>query len=240
MLWVYGGGFVTGERQMPAPAGLGYASVGSFFAHRGFIVIIPDYRLAPATIFPGAAEDVRDSVLWAIRNPEHLITPSTPSPDTDGIFLMGHSAGAVHAFSALVISETNETTVLLPNIAGIILHAGVHHFEDLEPDNIFYGIAAQHYGGAQNLKSSSSLGLLRGASDATIAALPRALLVVAEREPEWLLKMCNDFEEALEALTGKKPASLVAQGHNHLSPNWAVGTGQGEEWAEDVITWMRS
>ncbi|KAG6834885.1 hypothetical protein H0H93_006655, partial [Arthromyces matolae] len=107
LVWVYGGGFVTGSRRMDPPADLGYASVGSYFAHRGFIVIIPDYRLAPNTIFPGAAEDVRDSILWAIKHPENLSTPSTPNPDTQNIFLMGHSAGAVHAFASLLLPETS-------------------------------------------------------------------------------------------------------------------------------------
>ncbi|KAG6856968.1 hypothetical protein H0H87_011638 [Tephrocybe sp. NHM501043] len=238
LVWVYGGGFVTGERQMPPPADLGYACVGSFFAHRGFIVVIPDYRLAPETIFPGAAEDVRDAIQWTIKNSEQLTTATTPSPDTSAIFLMGHSAGAVHSFAALTIPETPSSATLLSSIAGMILHAGVHNFEDAE-SNDFYGIAVQHYGGKEGLIASSSIGLLRSASDDTIAALPRTLLVTAEWEPEWLLKMCDDFGEALEARTGNKYASIVAKGHNHLSPNWAVGTGQGEEWAEEVVAWIR-
>ncbi|KAG6860477.1 hypothetical protein C0995_010683 [Termitomyces sp. Mi166 len=238
LVWIYGGGFVTGDRQMAAPANLGYANLGSFFAHRGFIVIIPDYRLAPSTIFPGAAEDVRDAILWVIKNPHHLTTPTTPRPDTEGIFLMGHSAGAIHAFASLLL-PTPESAVLLPSIVGLILHAGVHDWKDLDRSNPFYEIVVQHYGGAEHLNQRSSLGLLRSASAATIAALPRTLLVVAEKEPEWILKDNEAFAKVLETKTGQKPASFVALGHNHVSPNWAVSSGQGESWAEDVIAWMR-
>ncbi|KAG6856969.1 hypothetical protein H0H87_011639 [Tephrocybe sp. NHM501043] len=239
LVWIYGGGFVTGERQMPAPADLVYASVGSFFAHNGFIVIIPDYRLSPTTVFPGAAEDVRDATLWAIKNPQYLTSPTTPNPDTNSIFLMGHSAGAVHAFASLILPKSPESAVLLPSIAGLILHAGAHHLEDFDRKDPWYAIAAQHYSGEEGLIANSSIGLLRSASDDTIADLPRTLLVAAEWEPEWLLKSCDDFGEALEARTGKKVVRIVAKGHNHLSPNWAAGTGQGEEWAKEVIAWMR-
>ncbi|KAG6841590.1 hypothetical protein C0991_009346 [Blastosporella zonata] len=240
LVWSYGGGFVTGDRQMPPPADLAYACVGSFFAHRGFIVIIPDYRLAPATIFPGAAEDVRDAILWAIKNQEHLTTPTTPSPNTAAIFLMGHSAGAIHVISALTIPETPESSVLLPSIAGVILHAGVYDYKGFDPNHSWYNIATQYYGGVEGLKSKAPLGLLQSASDATVAALPRVLLVLGELEPEWISKSSDRFGKAIEAYTGKKPTSQVAKGHNHVSANLALATGEGEEWAEEVITWIRA
>ncbi|KAF5375831.1 hypothetical protein D9615_008233 [Tricholomella constricta] len=237
LVWIYGGGFATGERQMKAPADLGYACVGAYFARRGFIVIIPDYRLSPETVFPGGAEDVRDSVLWAIKNPEHLTTSTTPNPDTKGIFLMGHSAGAVHAFTVLVLPETPESAIVRPSIAGAILCAGVQHYDGLGPDNLMLTCAVHYY--AEGVEKNAPRELLRRASDATVAALPRTVLVVAEREPEWLLKVNDDFAEELEARTGVKPAKVVAKGHNHLSTNWALGTGQGETWAEDVIAWIK-
>ncbi|KAG6863424.1 hypothetical protein C0993_011493 [Termitomyces sp. T159_Od127] len=242
LVWVYGGGFVTGERQLPAPLDLVYATVGSFFARRGFIVIIPDYRLAPSTIFPGAAEDVRDAILWAIQKPHYLTTSTTPGPDTKGIFLMGHSAGAVHAFASILIPpilEAPEVTLPLSNIAGIILHAGVHQWEGFDPSFFFFEVVAQHYGGVEHMNKRSSLGLLRDASAATLAMLPRILIVVAEKEPDWILKINEDFKRELEAITGKKPTSLVALGHNHISPNLALSSGQGERWGEDVIAWIR-
>ncbi|KAF8063383.1 Alpha/Beta hydrolase protein [Lyophyllum atratum] len=240
LVWVYGGGFVTGERQLSPPADLLYACVGAYFARRGFVVVIPDYRLVPDALFPGAAEDVRDAVLWVIKNPENLTTPTTPNPDTKAIFLMGHSAGAVHSFTALVLPETAETTALRPSIAGAILCAGAHHFEGLDADDGMHGIVNQLWGGPDGVKEKATMGLLRDASDATVAALPRVVLVVAEREPEWLLTAGDDFGEALRARTGKAPVKIVAQGHNHISGHAALGTGQGETWAEEVIAWIEA
>ncbi|KAG5641542.1 hypothetical protein DXG03_004801 [Asterophora parasitica] len=238
LVWLYGGGFVSGERQLPAPADLAYACVGAYFARRGFIVIIPDYRLAPDTVFPGAAEDVRDAILWAIKNPEQLTTPTTPNPDTKGIFLSGHSAGAVHAFTALVIPETPETSIR-SNIAGAILAAGVPHYDYFQPDDLTPW-ATQHYVDEDGLKDHAPRALLRNASDATVATLPRIVLVLAEWEPEWLLKINDEFVGELESRTGKRPAKIVGRRHNHLSTNLALGTGRGEEWAEDVIAWIKA
>lgn len=240
LVWIYGGGFTTGDRQFPPPADLIYACVGAYYARRGFVVVIPDYRLLHDAVFPGAAEDVRDAVLWTIRNPAHLTTPNTPNPDTKGIHLMGHSAGAVNAFSALVLPETAESAILRASIASVILCAGAHHCDSLAPSDPLQDVISQLWGGAEGIKEKAPMGLLRNASDTTVAGLPRTALVIAERDPDWLLAADEDFTKALEGRTGKKPKKIVAQGHNHISPNIALGTGQGEAWAEEVIAWIKA
>jgi hypothetical protein len=53
-----------------------------------------------------------------------------------------------------------------------------------------------------------------------------------------LLTAGREFRNVLEAQTGKKVERIVAKGHNHLSYNWALGTGEGEEWAEEVVKWI--
>ncbi|KAG6812088.1 hypothetical protein H0H92_004458 [Tricholoma furcatifolium] len=238
LVWVYGGGFVTGDRQLPPPNDMGYTAMGSFFARRGFIVVIPDYRLAPATIFPGAAEDVRNAMLWTIKNVDQLLTPTTPRPDVNNMFLMGHSAGAIHIYSSLLIPETPETAVVRPSIAGAIFHGASCNLDD--PTNPFHEIAVQYYGGrAEFVEERMPTGMLKKASEATIAALPRTLIVLAEWEPEWMLEGADVFHELLEKRTGKKIDKFIARGHNHISPNFAVGSGQGEEWADEVIAWIR-
>ncbi|RDB21772.1 putative isoprenylcysteine alpha-carbonyl methylesterase ICME [Hypsizygus marmoreus] len=236
LVWIYGGGFTTGERQMPAPFDLVYANVGAYFARRGFITIIPDYRLAPDTVFPGAAEDVRDAIRWAIKHPEHLTTQNSPNPDTKNIFLMGHSAGAAHAFTALVLPNADDSTPLQSSVAGAILCAGAF---DFAPDDPMLDTVKQYWGGFEQAKENDPMGLLASASQSVVASLPRIVLVVGEREPSSLLQVNQDFSQALESRTGKKPAKIVGQGHNHLSVNLTLGTGGGEKWAEEVIAWIR-
>lgn len=239
LIWVYGGGFTTGDRQLAAPLDLGYGCVGAYFARQGFVVVIPDYRLAPAATFPSAAEDVRDAAVWAIRHPEHLTTPASPNPDVGGIFMMGHSAGAVHVFTALILPETPNSAILRPSVAGAILCAGAYHFRGLSREADLYSAVVQHYNGEERLAEDDPMGLLGRADDATVAALPRIVLAEGEKEPLWLLSAGEDFRDAMEARVGKRPEWIVAKGHNHISTNMVLSTGEGEDWAEDVVEWIK-
>ncbi len=87
LIFAYGGGFTSGDRIRPPPADLVYACVGAFFASRGLLTVIPDYRLLPEIKYPQPVEDVRDALVFAVQ---HL----GDAGDTDKIFLYGHSAGA--------------------------------------------------------------------------------------------------------------------------------------------------
>src|SRR5262245_22558881 len=92
LIYVPGGGFVGGDKRM----GDGfYANIGSYFAERGFVVLIMNYRLAPAHPWPAGGEDVGRAVTWAI---EHA---SAHGGDPGRIALFGQSAGACHCLTWL-------------------------------------------------------------------------------------------------------------------------------------------
>jgi acetyl esterase/lipase len=223
---------------MPAPADLAYGMVGSYFARRGFVTVIPDYRLVPNARFPDQPEDVRDAILWTIKHPEHLTTSQSPDPDVQNIYLMGHSAGASNAFAATVLPDTEDSASLRPSIAGMILCAGAHSFDGLATGDPLWEVLEQNFGGRAEIAANGSMGLLASASDSVVASLPKVLVVEGEWEPDWLLATGREFRDFLEARTGKKVERVVGKGHNHLSYNWALGTGEGEEWAEEVVKWI--
>ena len=81
VIFFYGGGWTSGERG-------DYGFVGRAFAARGFVTVIPDYRLVPNVRFPAFVEDGAAAVAWVTRN----IAPLGGDPRR--IFLSGHSAGA--------------------------------------------------------------------------------------------------------------------------------------------------
>ncbi|KAJ7609194.1 Alpha/Beta hydrolase protein [Mycena polygramma] len=142
-MYVYGGGFVSGDRTLRAPADVAYGNVGLYFAARGFITIVPDYRLVPHTTYPGPSEDLRDALAWAVAHAENL----GPDADTATVFFLGHSAGGVHTLTLLL-----EPTVLagVPDlrarIKGVVIASAPFHFEpqghDLgenKPTILYYG-----------------------------------------------------------------------------------------------------
>ena len=84
VVFFYGGHWRSGERG-------DYLFVGEALASRGFLALIPDYRLHPEVRFPAFLEDGAKAVRWALSHAaEH-------GGDPGRLFLMGHSAGAYNA-----------------------------------------------------------------------------------------------------------------------------------------------
>jgi len=84
IIFIYGGSWQSGERQ-------GYGFVGRALAKRGFLVVIPDYRLVPDVRFPAFLEDNAAAFRWVTAN------AATWGGDPSRIVLVGHSAGAYNA-----------------------------------------------------------------------------------------------------------------------------------------------
>lgn len=240
LFWIYGGGLVSGERTLNAPADLGYAHVGSYFADRGFIVVVPDYRLVPNVTFPGPAEDLRDAMLWVLEHPESLKFPgaSIAEPDVESVWVMGHSAGAGHIFTLLALPSLY-SSFLHPKIRGAVLLSASYHYFPEDVKTGFDGIAVQYYGSVEEAKLNSSLGLLKQLDGEQGKRVPKLLLVKAERDPGWMLTTGKDFEDELERHPEIEVKKIVAKVHNHLSPVWCLGTGEGEEWATETLEWIR-
>ncbi|KAJ7737068.1 Alpha/Beta hydrolase protein [Mycena metata] len=235
LVFVYGGGFVSGERQLPAPVDLGYGNVGLYFAKRGFVTIIPDYRLAPGTTFPGPAEDIRDALSWAVAHSADL----GPDADLESLFLLGHSAGGVHALTLLLEPSILKSTPSL-RIKGVAVGSACFHFEPKDLEVALREPANMYFGSREATKAHDPLGLFLAASPETVKALPPLAILTAEYDPEWFKVVAKDFEAALKEKSVSPALGIVAEGHNHISFTWALGTGQGEKWAEEVVVWMES
>jgi acetyl esterase/lipase len=239
LFWAYGGGFVSGERILEPSQGLVYATVGAFFARKGYVVVIPDYRLAPAVQFPAQAEDIRDAMVWVIKNARGLGTPGV-TLDADTLVAMGHSAGAINMATVYLLPDLLAGTDIPKRTRAIVLESGLYAFdmEGVAPA-IPPPIVGQYYGPPDLQGPRKPLGLLRALSDEQFRALPPMLFVEAEKEPAAVVQSGTLFRQLLERRRGGKPAQrVVAQGHNHISLNWTLGTGDGEEWGEQVALWL--
>ncbi|GMN14011.1 alpha/beta hydrolase [Altererythrobacter sp. MTPC7] len=81
VVFFYGGSWNSGTRT-------GYDFVGRALAARGFVTLVPDYRLVPDVRYPAFVEDGAASVRWARKHAAQY------GGDPDRIVLIGHSAGA--------------------------------------------------------------------------------------------------------------------------------------------------
>lgn len=92
LLFVHGGAFVRGEREISAFI---HANVAAKFAAHGYLAVNAGYRLAPAAPWPQGATDVRAALAWVRAHAEDY------GGDPDRIMLMGHSAGCAHCATAV-------------------------------------------------------------------------------------------------------------------------------------------
>lgn len=81
VVFFYGGSWREGSKT-------DYRFVAKALTSRGFIVVLPDYRLYPEVIFPAFVEDGASAMRWVRDN------ISTYGGDTNQLYLMGHSAGS--------------------------------------------------------------------------------------------------------------------------------------------------
>ena len=80
VIFWYGGSWVKGKKS-------DYRFVGTTLAERGFVAVLPDYRLYPQVSFPAFDEDGARAVAWVEQHVQEF------GGDPHRIVLMGHSAG---------------------------------------------------------------------------------------------------------------------------------------------------
>jgi acetyl esterase/lipase len=117
VVFLYGGGWRDGQRSQ-------YRFVAAALAARGFLTVVPDYRLFPAVRFPAFLRDNAAAVAWTKANIARY------GGDPHRIFLMGHSAGAYNAVMLTLDRQWLDAEGLDPDrdIAGTAGLAGPYDF----------------------------------------------------------------------------------------------------------------
>lgn len=120
LVWLYGGGWYSGQRD-------DYGFAGRAFARQGFIVVIPDYRIVPDGHWPDFLNDSAAAVAWTDA---HI---ANYGGDPDRIALSGHSAGAYNAVMlALDPQWMNAAGSDTSAIRGVAALAGPYDFYPFE------------------------------------------------------------------------------------------------------------
>lgn len=116
VVFLYGGSWRNGERDY-------YRFVGSALAARGVLVVIPDYRKAPAAPFPAFMDDAARAVAWAR---DHA---AANGGDPKRLTVMGHSAGAHIAALLGTDAQYLQRVGMAPrDLHGVIGLAGPYDF----------------------------------------------------------------------------------------------------------------
>lgn len=188
--------------------------------------------------FPDPVIDIRDATSWVVDHIDEVNADADAKADIDNIFVMGHSAGAAIVASLLLMPNVLSEEVK-PRIRGAILKGAVYHFNtkvvDLPPP-----VISAYYGSPEDTKQSVPLSLLNQASDEAVRSLPEIVLVVSEFEAYGVLESHGDFRRTLQERLGKDVLEVVMKGHTHITPHVSLYTGLGEEWAHELIAWMRA
>lgn len=119
VIFIYGGSWNSGRRQA-------YAFAARAFAARGFIVIVPDYRLVPEARYPDFLRDCAGAVRWARRHVGEY------GGDGEKIVLIGHSAGAYNA--AMLALDPGLLGTDRSAVRGFVGLAGPYDFLPLDDD----------------------------------------------------------------------------------------------------------
>ena len=81
VVFFYGGAWDSGDKS-------GYLFVAEALTSRGYVVVIPNYRLYPEVTFPAYMDDAALAVKWTFDNIAQY------GGDPEKVIVMGHSAGA--------------------------------------------------------------------------------------------------------------------------------------------------
>jgi len=113
-----------------------WPNAACWWAERGLLVVVPDYRLYPDVTYPGFLEDAARAVGWTFQ---HI---AQYGGDPHQVYLMGHSAGAYNAAMLAYDRRWLVAEHLAPEqLAGFMGLAGPYHFlpiQDLDVQPVFH------------------------------------------------------------------------------------------------------
>ena len=203
LMFVHGGGFLRGARRTPGSPF--YDNVMLFAARNGMVGVNTTYRLAPQHPWPTGAEDVAAAVRWVNEN------IAAHGGDAKRVFLMGHSAGAVHVATYVAHRQFHGPKGI--GLAGAILVSGIYDLNAREAgpnEKIYFGGDASKYAERSSLK-----GLVE-------ARLP-LLVVAAELDPPMFREEATQLNGAL-CKAGRCPPFVTLAKHSHMSETYAINT----------------
>jgi acetyl esterase/lipase len=212
LIFVHGGAFIGGNKRMPGTPF--YDNVMLWAVKNGFVGVNITYRLAPQFPWPAGAEDVATAVQWVSDK------ISERGGDPAHVYLMGHSAGAIHAAS--YVSHPEFYKVRDGGLKGVIMVSGIYDLTATplaDPERAYFGDDPSHYAGQSSLP-----GLLR-----TNVPL---MAVTAEFDPPGFVKQFDILKEAACKRPNGCARAIMLPQHSHMSEVYSINTADARLTSE--------
>jgi len=198
LVFIHGGGLVRGDRITIAPF---YSNVPVWAVKNGFTGVSMTYRLAPKHKWPAGREDIAAAVNFLKAN------IARHGGDPQRIYLMGHSAGAIHL--GHYIAWAGEAGG--KSIAGAILLSGLFEFTGkVGPGE------QQYFNSPEDFAAGSSI---RGLGKAPFPVM----VAYGELDPPVFVAHSQMANKVLCA-ANRCPRFVPLKDHSHISEAYAIGT----------------
>lgn len=206
LIFVHGGAFVGGNKRR-TPDSPFYDNIMLWAVKAGFIGVNITYRLAPQYPWPAGAEDVAAAIQWVSKE------IAERGGDPSRVYLVGHSAGAVHVASYL--SHPEFYKVKNGGVKGAIMMSGIYDLTAAapltDPERAYFGNDASRYAAESSLP-----GLLK-------TNIP-LMAVSSELDLPGFVKQLDLFKDATcERQSGCARTVMLPQ-HNHMSEVYSINT----------------
>ena len=205
LIFVHGGAYVGGNKRT-TPTSPFYDNIMLWAARNGFVGVNVTYRLAPLAPWPAGAEDMATAVKWIADK----IGESGGNPAR--IYLMGHSAGAVHVAS--YVSHPEFHKVKGGGLAGAIMLSGIY---DLTATPL--ADSGRAYFGADPARYAERSSL----SGLAMTDIP-LMMTAAELDPEGFVLQFDLAKQASCKRAGGCARALLLSQHSHMSEVYSINT----------------
>jgi acetyl esterase/lipase len=231
MVFVHGGGWISGDRALHMGGRDVYRNIGRFFAGRGVATAVVSYRLQFEFSWLDQVDDVARALAWTQRNIGRY------GGDARALFLVGHSAGAYLA-ARVAFDRELAARQGMPDVCGIASVSGAGF--DLADEETYALGAKREYYERRFRNGDPGDAWLREASPVSYVtrAAPPALLLYAQKDWPALRRQAHVLADALTA-AGVPRRVVEIPDEDHYSIAVALSRA-GSTTSEAVLRFVRS
>lgn len=220
LIYIHAGAFVGGNKRR-TPTSPFYDNIMLWAVKNGFVGVNATYRLAPQAPWPAGAEDMATVIRWVTDN------IGQRGGDPTRIYLMGHSAGAVHVAS--YVSHPEFHKVKGGGLAGAILVSGIYDLTAMalaDGQRAYFGDDPARYAERSSLQGLATTDI-------------PLMLAVAELDPEgFVLQFDRAKQASCRRASGCARALMLLQ-HSHMSEVYAINAVDSR-LADEILDFVKT